>query len=223
VRLKLYFVYFRMARTPFSHTRRRCQSQLKARSYMYIHAKMNPAKKRKILTTDVMIDIETLSTEKNAAIVSIAAIKFNPWEPTEETTCEIFVDIEDCKSHGCDVSESTLEWWKKQPGAVYKHNFESGPRCTLKVACEKLNEFVAGCSRYWAQGVNFDPVILESAFAKSEVQPAWKFWQWRDVRTVQKMGSYAPSAKNDHNPLSDCRNQIAVVKRVFNELGVKNC
>jgi hypothetical protein len=184
---------------------------------------MNPSKKRKMINTDVMIDIETLSTEKNAAIVSIAAIKFNPWEPMEETCLEIFVDIEDCKSQGCHVSESTLEWWKKQPEAVYKHNFDSEPRSILKEACEKLNAFVAGCSRYWAQGINFDPVVLESAFAKSEVQPTWKFWQWRDVRTVQKMGSYVPSARNDHNPTSDCRNQIGVVKRVFNELGVKNC
>jgi hypothetical protein len=184
---------------------------------------MNPAKKRKTINTDVMIDIETLSTEKNATIVSIAAIKFNPWEPTEENSCEIFVDIEDCKAQGCHASESTLEWWKKQPEAVYKHNFESEPRFTLKAACEKLNAFVSGCSRYWAQGINFDPVILENAFATSGLQSAWKYWQWRDVRTVGKMGSYVPGAKNDHNALNDCRNQIGVVKRVFKELGVKNC
>lgn len=170
-----------------------------------------------------MIDIETLSTESNAAIVSIAAKKFNPWS-TENNgeSIEIFIDIESCKALNLQQSQSTMEWWKNNDQDVYKYNFESEPRVDLKSACSNLNDFVRGCCRFWCQGMNFDAPILENAFRAVSLTPAWKYWQWRDARTIQKL---LPNTqiKNNHNPLSDCDNQISVVKRVFNELKISQC
>ena len=181
------------------------------------------SKRTKFSHSDVMIDIETLSTEKNAAIVSIAAKKFNPFSPENDgETLAIFVDIEDCKALGLHQSDSTIEWWKKNDAEIYKYNFESTPRLPLKEAVEQLNNFIRGSTRYWCQGMNFDCPILENAFRVVEITPAWKYWQWRDARTISKLHP-AVGPRNDHNPAKDCENQIAVVKRVFNELKITQC
>ncbi|NDD98181.1 MAG: 3'-5' exoribonuclease, partial [Actinobacteria bacterium] len=62
--------------------------------------------------TQVMIDIETLSTQYNAAILSIGAVK---WEESEIVdTFYINVDPKSCKELGLHVEHKTVEWWMKQ-------------------------------------------------------------------------------------------------------------
>jgi hypothetical protein len=179
-------------------------------------------KKTKFSHLDVMIDIETLSTEVNAAIVSISAKKFNPWSEEDGETCTIFVDVDDCKALGLHESESTLNWWKTNDVEVYNFNFNSQPRCSLKIALQKLCDFVHGCQRFWCQGMNFDAVILDHACKVAGVTPPWKFWQWRDARTIAKLCRIT-GRKNNHNPVADCENQIATIKEIFEVLKIQHC
>jgi exodeoxyribonuclease VIII len=65
-----------------------------------------------------MIDLETLATSPNAAVLTIGAVKFDPFNiETDNPTCEklyIKVDLDSCDALGLDVSEDTLEWWSQQ-------------------------------------------------------------------------------------------------------------
>jgi hypothetical protein len=70
---------------------------------------------------DIMIDIETLSTNSNALILCIGAIKFNTKGDISQTNIEelekfyCLIDIEDSKKYSLDIAEKCIEWWNKQP------------------------------------------------------------------------------------------------------------
>ena len=61
----------------------------------------------------VMIDIETLSTKNNAAILSIGAVKFNIKSGVIDTYYQN-IDASTAKKFNRDIDKSTLEWWSKQ-------------------------------------------------------------------------------------------------------------
>ena len=190
----------------------------------------SPRKKIKLAQTrglDVMIDIETLSTNYDAALLSIAAVKFNPFDKTEALYEEfqLFVDIEDCKDKGCTISEDTMTWWQTQPEEVRKINFESQPRLSLTEALSQLSSFCRGVKRYWCQGMNFDPIVLENAYKIVGLKPEWKFWEWRDSRTISRLIHFTnipKKPKNAHDAIEDCKYQIQVVQTVFDKLNIKH-
>jgi hypothetical protein len=63
---------------------------------------------------NVMLDIETLSVSKNAAIISIGAVFFNP--ATGEMGNEFYQTITraSCEAQGLEVDGDTLQWWSEQ-------------------------------------------------------------------------------------------------------------
>ena len=69
-----------------------------------------------------MIDLEALSTLPNALILSVGAVKFNPFNNDEDAcpngtvklpTYYARIDIES-QGDEFDISEPTMEWWAKQ-------------------------------------------------------------------------------------------------------------
>jgi hypothetical protein len=177
---------------------------------------------------DCMIDIETLSTRPNAWICSIAAVRFNALDvDSDKKTLELLIDKAKTSPdavatfHFC---ENTTKWWEGQPENVKNKVLYGEPRIALEEALKILSEFCSGSSRYWSQGINFDPVILEHAYRVSGLEPPWKFWSWRDARTVSKMGPSKVSMvkENAHDPLADCMFQVESVSKVLNYLKVKS-
>jgi hypothetical protein len=179
---------------------------------------------------DVMIDIETMSTKTNATILTIGAIKFRQSEllavkqldMEEMETFYIRVDINSCAENEMDISEETREWWGKQNESAYHEailNQEN--RVHIRVALEKLCEFVEGCEMFWAQGIGFDYIILESALRKFGLDIPWKFWNLRDLRTV--LGVVGVSLKRvkrkykmvEHNALNDCYVQLMALREAL--------
>ena len=67
----------------------------------------------------VMIDLETMSTDCHAAICSIGAVKFN-LEVGIKNTFYCTVDLASCKAAGLHISKDTVEWWSKQNPAALK-------------------------------------------------------------------------------------------------------
>ena len=176
---------------------------------------------------DVMVDIETLSTEYNACIIAIGAVKFNLYNPNvERVSIELLIDT---KSQNSDfhISKETIDWWFRQSQEVREHVFSSEPRLSIREAFIKLNDFCKGCSRYWANG-NFDYVVLENAMKSLNKEPAepinpvWKFWQIRDVRTIADLCKDIPKKPvNAHSPVVDCNHQIDVLHFVYNKINAK--
>lgn len=157
--------------------------------------------------TQVMVDLETMSTRPNAVVCSIGAVKFEVGQGITDKFY-ITVDAKDCKSLGLHISKDTVKWWSEQnPKALADLMKNTVP---LGVALAKFSEWYGTRSLpTWGCGSDFDNVILTSAYyALGRTQP-WKFWDNRCYRTVKNLIQIpeAPREGTYHNALDDAIHQ----------------
>ena len=175
------------------------------------------------MLSDIMIDLETLATSPNAAVLTIGAVKFDPFNiETDNPTCEklyIKVDLDSCDALGLDVSEDTLEWWSQQSKEAQEEAFSTEGRIEIREAFNQLYKFSWGAKRVWSHGASFDTVICENIFRKLNKAVPWKFWEVRCTRTLFDIGidpQRPPVLK--HHALEDAWNQAVGVQNVFQRL-----
>lgn len=174
---------------------------------------------------DVMLDLETLSTRPNAVILSIGAVKFDPYTDRidVEEGLDLRIDVDEQTALGRDVQEETVKWWETQPREVQEAAFGSDGRIRVKDFIRALNKFLVGADNIWAQGPAFDIVILEDLYRQLGIPTPWQFWQIRDSRTL--FGVHGdPRDKNRkgaHNALMDCCYQAMGVQQIYQRQGVK--
>lgn len=162
----------------------------------------------------VMIDIETLSTEHNAVVLSIGAVKFTKEEVTDDS---IYMELDHNVQSVCmsrHVKQDTLDWWAVQEGPIPDKG-----SVIPQDAIEILKDFCRGCEEFWFRGPTFDAVILENLAAQVGRSVPWKFWQIRDARTFDSLGyTRYDKKKVSHNALEDAIEQAKDIVNVFGEL-----
>lgn len=175
------------------------------------------------MKTDIMIDLETLDVLPTASILTIGAVKFDPFgDDIKEPDCNRFyvkVDLDSCDRYGCTVSQDTVEWWAKQSQAAQDEAFSPDGRIPIESAMEQLYKFCWGSKRVWSHGAGFDVIILENLFRKVGKAIPWSFWEVRDTRTLFDLGinpNRPPVLK--HHALEDAWNQAVGVQNVFKTL-----
>jgi hypothetical protein len=175
------------------------------------------------MNTDVMIDLETLDVLPSATILTIGAVKFDPFgDELSEKSMEKFyvrVDVDSCDRLGCTVSQSTLDWWGNQSQAAQDEAFDPNGRIDIVDAMNQLYKFCWGTKRVWSHGAGFDVIILESIFRKIGKSVPWQFWEVRDTRTIFDIGinpNRPPVLK--HHALEDAWNQAVGVQNVYRTL-----
>lgn len=182
-----------------------------------------------------MIDLETMSTETDALITSIAIVRFDPRfsEVTDECETmerfEVNVDMQSCQDAGLRMDADTIQWWLKQdPKAIAAMLHEPVP---LKVALLKVSHFLRGngknpiVSTLWAKSPSFDLAILHNAYKAMNQQKPWPFYIERDVRTLQHLAwpdGDAPKINvgTKHSALDDSLSQALVVQLGYRKLGL---
>ena len=155
----------------------------------------------------VMLDLETMSTESNAAICSIGAVKFT----IENGIFDTFyctVDAADCKAHGLHISSDTVKWWSRQPHEVL---------AMLRKDNLPLQDALTNFSKWygptamptWGCGANFDNVIIENAYKAVGIQRPWNAWKDRCYRTVRELIKLPEADRTGtyHNALDDAIHQ----------------
>ena len=173
--------------------------------------------------TDIMIDLETLATTPDAQVLSIGAVKFDPFgkelvEPAMDSFY-VRVDIDSCDKLGLVASDSTIEWWSQQDPAAQEEAFNPEGRVDVTDAFHQLYKFCWGAKRVWANGSSFDIVICENIYRKIEKAAPWQYWQVRDCRTAYDLGinpNRPPVLK--HHALEDAWNQAVGIQNVYNTL-----
>jgi 3' exoribonuclease, RNase T-like len=173
--------------------------------------------------TDVMIDLETLDVLPTATILSIGAVKFDPFGDDVNDPCAIKfytrVDVDSCDRLGATVSQSTLDWWANQSAAAQEEAFNPNDRIDVINAMDQLYKFCWGAKRVWSHGAGFDVTILEWYFRKIGKAIPWSFWEVRDTRTIFDIGinpNRPPVLA--HHALEDAWNQAVGVQNVYNKL-----
>lgn len=175
------------------------------------------------MLSDIMIDLETLATSPNAAVLTIGAVRFDPFgNDIEMPSCEklyIKVDLDSCDELSLEVNDDTIAWWGQQSKEAQDEAFSAEGRIHIREAFDKLYKFCWGAKRVWSHGASFDTVICENIFRKLNKACPWSFWQVRCTRTLFDIGldPHRPPVLK-HHALEDAWNQAIGVQNVFNRL-----
>lgn len=173
---------------------------------------------------NVMLDLETMGTSSNSAIISIGAVEFNL--STGETGEEFYreIDLKSCVKVGLDIDADTLMWWMKQSDEA-RAKVSNGGSELFSV----LRSFIDYMSNkkfhnIWGNSASFDCGILSNAFNKCDELTPWKFYNERDVRTLV---SFNPNIKKNmpfegvkHSPIDDCKHQIKYCSAIWKSMNV---
>lgn len=173
---------------------------------------------------DIMLDLETLGTRPGCVILTLGAVKFDPYSLREPGPGIYFrVDVDEQTALGREVQEDTLNWWISQADDIREEALGENERVSLDTLYRDLNKFLVGADSIWAQGPLFDFAILENLYRQMGWPTPWQYWQIRDSRTL--FGVHGdPREKNKaglHNALEDCVSQATAVQQVYNKLGIE--
>lgn len=157
---------------------------------------------------DVMLDLETMGSGPNAAIIAIGAVGFTP----ERIVHRFYrvVDLASSVATGGIIDASTVLWWLRQGNeARAQFNLSGMP---VEEALSEFSQWLAPFGdgvKVWGNGAAFDNVILASAYRRLELPVPWKFYNDRCYRTMkaahpgvkmERVGTY-------HNALNDAESQ----------------
>ena len=171
-----------------------------------------------------MLDLETLGTRPGCVILTLGAVKFDPYSLREPGPGIYFrIDVDEQTALGREVQEDTLAWWISQADDIREEALGETDRVSLDTLYRDLNRFLVGVDNIWAQGPVFDIAILENLYRQCGWPTPWQFWQISDSRTLFKVHG-DPRIKGKaglHNALEDCVSQAVAVQQVYNKLGIE--
>lgn len=156
-----------------------------------------------------MIDLETMGTGPDAAIVAIGAVLFDPAAGGDGIGAqrEWTIDLADAMQRGGRVDAYTIQWWLAQgepARAALARRADS-----LVVALPALADWLRlhGVECAWGNGADFDLVILASAYRRAAIHWPITYRQHRCLRTLRAL---RPDVKvqaegTHHTALADAR------------------
>ncbi len=169
-----------------------------------------------------MLDIETLATSNDAALVSIAAVRFDLTTGIVGDSVYFKIDKQSCIDFGLRVDADTVDWWMRQNKEVQEQFLTTEDRVELPQALIDFHTFFEIEDYVWGNGINFDCEILRTAYKVTDLPLPWNHFNERDVRTLVH---FAPDVKKNepfvgtkHHPISDCKHQIKYCSKIYNIL-----
>lgn len=170
----------------------------------------------------VMIDLETMATGPNAAVIQIGAVVFNSRTGyAKSDPFEVDVDLHSALLLGGEVDASTVQFWRDQGGLQPKH-----PPKAMRSALTDLASWLGkypDLKRVWAQGPSFDVAVLEGYYRRAGIPIPWGYSMPRDTRTVYDLAkergwSKPAGTEPKHTAVEDCRRQIICLMSALNVL-----
>ena len=171
-----------------------------------------------------MIDLETLSTNPEAVILTVGGIKFDPYTHAEPSQGMYFrADVDSQTAMGREVMQETMDWWGTQPKEVSEEALSDKDRISLPDMIKTINKWSVGVDVFWCQGPLFDYAILQNIYKDLGHPVPWQYCQIRDSRTLFSLVPRDPNEERTekHNALADCRFQAKKVQKVCKQLGIK--
>lgn len=171
----------------------------------------------------IVLDLETLSTQSDAVVVSIGAVALSA---RGLVVAEYHQAITRESQPRRDIDIDTLAWWDHQSDAAQAASLLATDGIP---ASEALQGFVAWVGEYanpktvkvWGNGSSFDNVILSSLYADHPAGPArpWNYWNDRDMRTLLDQHPHArdvgPFEGIQHHALHDARHEAKQLAKVL--------
>ncbi len=165
-----------------------------------------------------MLDLETLGTRYNAAIIQIGACYFD--RMTGETGKEFIVNVRPSKNDDrYTMDYDTIRWWMEQ-SAEARESVMYLPT-SLKGGLQLLTEFIRPDSILWSHAT-FDMPILVNAFETESIACPIPFRNMRDLRTLMDLAALDKMKRErfgiHHNALDDAKFQASYASDAFVKL-----
>jgi hypothetical protein len=159
----------------------------------------------------IMLDLECMSTDSNASIISIGAVKF--WlnvKQTEFTQDQLFytvVSLESSQDAGLHIKADTVMWWLGQSDEA-RSAFKNP--VSLASALNAFSRFVPNKETYiFGNGAAYDNVVLHNAYKAINLKYPVSYKYDVCYRTLCKLSDAPPPAfeGTKHNALDDAKAQ----------------
>lgn len=138
----------------------------------------------------IMLDIETMSTKPDAAIVSIAAVAIEPGKVSQHFFYRT-VSLESSLASGGVIDHATEAWWDLPKNAEARSYWDvpEDASVSIKEALVVLRSFIVqfDAPLIWGNGVNFDNLILSRAYERLSLNCPWAYRQDMCFRTLRKI------------------------------------
>lgn len=167
---------------------------------------------------EIMLDLETLSTQPNASILSMAAVDVDNLD-------NYFFSAVSDPNGAVDID--TIRWWLDQDkeAQVYLQ--------TPKPLVEVLLTFITWAQNIikdndytlWGNGADFDNVILRQAFKRVNITPFWPRRNNRCFRTIKNLFPQVPEPEFigiKHNPVDDAKHQARWLNKIKKYIEIGN-
>lgn len=170
----------------------------------------------------VMVDLETLSAQSDAVILSIGAVRFDldKLQLSHNRDFYVTVNANDCQRRGLQIDYDTVCWWMRQSESARKIFDLAG--IPLDVALLQFAEYVKAVpeSIIWGNGATFDNMILRNAFkVAGMVDYPVSYRNDFCFRTLHRLFPVDKVAFSgtQHNALHDARYQAETVLRIWSK------
>jgi hypothetical protein len=172
-----------------------------------------------------MFNIETLGKKRNAVILQIAIAHFEPSTGRIYSTFQ--VDVEYANSQrDRSIDTDTLEWWMSQSQEVREVVFAKDGRIALSLVMRKMSNYLFACQevisnrQVWANGIDFDFAIIESAIEDSSIDSQWWHNRKNDLRTLVNNCPNNETVRKGmaNDAINDVINQIERLVVPYNKL-----
>jgi hypothetical protein len=174
------------------------------------------------VTTHIMLDLETMSTNSYAAVVSIGAVKFDPNEKSVDVSNSFYTGITLASSMkaGLRVDAPTIEWWMEPEQLPARDRWLCvSPQVDLDEALLGFSEWYGNDDTVpvWGNGATFDNVILSNAYQALGIDRPWSYRADRCFRTIKSI--VQPPVKpckygTEHHALDDAIAQALTLQRI---------
>ena len=168
---------------------------------------------------NVMIDLETMSVAKNAAIISIGAVEFDIEKKTLGEEFSQNITLSSCVWLGMDRSAATLNWWAMDENKAARDALTKDA-ISIELAIARFCQWAAPEIIPWSNGATFDIVILENAIKLCNRIVPWKYYNESCYRTFKRLYPeiVIPRQGIKHNALHDAKHQARHLLAILGEL-----
>lgn len=179
--------------------------------------------------TDVMLDLETMGTSTDSAIIAVGAVGFNT--KALEFSGDVFylqVNLKSSVDAGLVIDPATVLWWLKQSDEARGAFRENDQALGLKEVLSRFQEWWVksiGEARLWGNGAAFDNVLLAGAFKRCGLVMPWSYKDDRCYRTLRALYPHVQPPDNTagytpHNAMSDAVYQSKHLLSILREMRI---
>lgn len=168
---------------------------------------------------DVMIDFETLGTNKDKCLCQVGAVYFDNVTGELGDEFKANIDATTHEKYGGRLDARTVYWWLQQSEAARASI--TAPGEDIMAAMARLNQFLAPATRIWSHAT-FDFVTLVETLKQLDITPAFSYKTAMDIRTLVYLAGTStkqtPREGTHHDGLEDAKHQVKYCVEALNTI-----